>query len=241
MNTLIPEDLHHVMARTPLDVRELLVSHPELFLAGGCIRSIIAGEEVNDIDLFGPSKELLRGLATAFALGRKGSLHETDNAFTVLTAGRRPVQFIHRWCYTAPEQVINDFDFSIAQAIIWWKPNEISGGTWLSRISEHYYPDLASKRLRYLAPKRAEDAGGSLLRMRKFIERGYHIEALSLGKVVARLAMGVRHIQETIEEEQLSQVLTGLLREVDPLTVIDGVEIAEPNILPNTQENTSEI
>lgn len=232
---LIEEDLHHVLSRLPRDVAKLLRATPGLLLGGGFVRSIITGEKVSDIDLFGPSKEMLKSVAQSFALERKARFHETDNAFTVLTPGRPPVQFIHRWTYTAPSDVIKDFDFSIAQAVIWWVPQKIefdnvgaldNGQYWESLISDHYYPDLASKRLRYLSPSRVEDAGGSLLRVRKFLARGYHIEAPSLAKVIARLSMGVKEM-DNHDEEWRARIMTALLREVDPLTVVDGLELVD--------------
>jgi hypothetical protein len=226
VSSLIHEDLHLVLSRLPKDVASLLRDTPSLMLAGGFIRSTITGEPVSDIDLFGPSKEMLQSTAMAFALARKGRFHETQNAFTVLTAGRHAVQFIHRWTYTEPAAVLPDFDFSIAQAVVWWLPGDIKG-EWCSAIADSYYADLASKRLRYLAPKRAEDAGGSLLRARKFIKRGYHIEAHSLAKVIARATMGVRQIANAIGEDEFGSLLTAVLREVDPLTVVDGLDLVD--------------
>ncbi len=234
-NALIPEDLHHVLSRLPRDVVKMMKEHPWLYLAGGFIRSTIAGEHVSDIDLFGPSKDMLKVMAQLFSADRCARFHDTDNAFTVLTPGRTPIQFIHRWTYNSADQLILDFDYSIAQAVIWWQPGSVDG-VWKSLVSEYYYADLASKRLRYLSPTRTEDAGGSLLRMRKFLGRGYHIEANSLGSLVARLAMGVTQIKEAVSartengpggEEFLSKVLTGLLREVDPLRVVDGLELVD--------------
>lgn len=225
--TLIPEDLHHVLSRLPRDVASLLQKRSSLMLGGGFMRSIICGETVNDIDLFGPSVETLEAIAKSFAVEREARFHRTDNAFTVLTQGRVPVQFIHRWTYDDPAKLLAEFDFSIAQAVIWWTPSGI--GEWRSLTSEHYYPDLASKRLRYLTPDRQEDAGGSLMRMRKFLARGYHIEAHSLAMVVARLVQGVRDPGRFDDEKWLGSVLTGLLREVDPLTVVDGLELVDEN------------
>lgn len=231
MSALIAEDLHHILARLPKDVASLLRETPGLMLAGGFIRSTITGEPVSDIDLFGPSKDMLDNTAKTFALDRKARYHATENAFTVLTPGRHAIQFIHRWTYTDPAAVIADFDFTIAQAAIWWSPPDplVEGaqGHWCSAVSDTYYADLASRRLRYLAPARHEDAGGSLLRARKFLKRGYHIEAQSLAKVVARAARGVREVAEAIDEQRFSHLLTAVLREVDPLTVVDGLDLVD--------------
>lgn len=246
------EDLHHVVSRIPRDVRQLIQKRG-LIVAGGCIRSLVAGEPVADFDLFGSSKEMLELAAKDLTISRKGRLYSTDNAFTVLTPNRAPIQFIHRWVYQSPQDVGNDFDFSIAQAVVWWAPHpdpeNPDAGEWMSAVSEFFYSDLASKRLRYLAPARAEDAGGSLLRVRKFLKRGYHIEAPSLALVVARLCMGVEQIAETMNNESnrnkpgfhtrenrdgemwLAKLLTGKLREVDPMAVIDGLEIVDEHTL----------
>ncbi len=229
---LIQEDLHHVLARLPRDIINLLRKRPELMLGGGFIRSTIAGEHVNDIDLFGPSRDVLELIAKSFAIDREARFHSTDNAFTVLTPGRQPVQFIHRWTYADAATLLSEFDFTIAQCVIWWAPAPDNRGEWRSLISEHFYPDLASKRLRYLSPERNEDAGGSLLRARKFLARGYHIEAHSLAKVVARLVKGVRDPGRFDDEQWLGSVLTGLLREVDPLTVVDGLDLVDESQPP---------
>lgn len=229
---LLAEDLHLVLSRTPRDLCKLLRKTPCLFLGGGFVRSCITGEPVNDIDLFGPSKEMLESTAKSFALEREARFHATENAFTVLTPGRHAVQFIHRWTYCEPKSLLDSFDFTIAQAIIWW---HTGAERWCSLTSPFYYADLASKRLRYCSPQRHEDAGGSLLRARKFLHRGYHIEASSLAKVVARFARGVQQISDEMSEEWLGKVMTGLLREVDPLRVVDGLELADEN------QNTNDI
>lgn len=237
--TLIDEDMHLILNRLPRDVRKLLADNQGFVLAGGFIRATIAGERVSDIDILGPSKDLLKTVATELALARHGRLHETQNAYTVLAPGKTPIQFIHRWTYDAPAKVVDDFDFTIAMAGIWaeFHPTLTPGGApvegaaprlvWCSKTHPLFYPDLASKRLRYMAPNRAEDAGGSLLRARKFLQRGYHIEAPSLAGVITRAVFKVRDTDQTNTEEGHTRVLIGVLREVDPLTVIDGLELVD--------------
>lgn len=240
---LIPEDLHRVVQMLPSDVRELLqgttYATPGLFLGGGFIRSTIAGEPVSDIDLFGPSEQALYTAAEKLTAARGDDdicrLHRTQNAFTVVMAGRTPVQFIHRWTYLREEDLLRDFDFSVSQTAVWFRDEK-----WHSLVSEHFYADLASKRLRYLSPRRAEDAGGSMMRVRKFLGRGYHIEAPSLAAVVARLAMGVRQVRENTQEEELAKVLQALLREVDPLRIIDGIELSTDPEFPIAQADPHE-
>lgn len=228
MATLIQEDLNFVLTRLPRDVLKLIQDNG-LYLAGGFIRATIAGEKVSDIDLFGAEKDKLKLLAMELAVKRGGRMHSTDNAFTVLTGTRIPVQFIHRWLYAPGQQdtLIGQFDFTIAQAVIWCDMNG-EQPAWKSLVSDRFYTDLAARRLFYVAPQRNEDAGGSLLRARKFIAKGYTIQPLSLAGVIARLMQAVRPEDcDWRDEPRLAKVLTGLLREVDPLLVIDGVDLVD--------------
>jgi hypothetical protein len=232
---------------------ELLKEKPgKVFVGGGFVRACIANETVNDIDLFVGSKNDAWGMAHFLVakLANKGArLHETDNAFTIHGAGI-PIQIIHRWTYTTPEQLMKSFDFTIAMAGFWWRSAETDGEVaqsvvhhvnrpagWQSICDDRFYEDLAAKRLRYTSPQRNEDAGGSLLRVLKFYQRGYRIPLDSLGAVVARLQTGVitealHGAKGSTEEERLARVLTGLLHEVDPN--IDPEHIAH---LPSAEES----
>lgn len=229
MNTLTHTDLHHVLSRVPRDILAL-VQQQRLFIAGGFIRSVIAGEPSADIDLFGSGKEFLKLIALELANKRGGRFHETDNAFTVLSGHRLPAQFIHRWTYAPHEwhRLLGEFDFTIAKAAIWWVPgaNDTEPGKWESACDERFYSDLAAKRLHYTRPQREEDAGGSLLRVRKFLRKGYNIQVASLASVVARLFVAV-HGKDDGDEVWVSTILTGLLREVDPLLVVDGLDLVD--------------
>ena len=157
------------------------------------------------------------------AISRKGSLHETDNAFTVLTQGRTPVQFIHRWLYEDAARLIQEFDYTIARAVVWWNA---TFELWTSLCDQDFYADLAARRLVYCSPERTEDAGGSLMRARKFLARGYFISAHDLGLVVHRLVSKI-DFEATTRLGNLEKVIIGLLREVDPLTVVDGIDVAD--------------
>lgn len=217
---LTKEDLRFVVTRLPRDVRTLAKDHG-LFIAGGFIRETIAGNKAHDVDLFGPIKEGLGIAAELIAAKREARLYKTDNAITVLTGSRMPIQFITRWLYTDPQKLLHEFDFTVCQAVIWFDKTD---GLWKSSISDGFYPDLAARRLVYTYPQREEDAGGSMLRVRKFLQRGYSIQALSLGGVIARIARAVDWHKVGDDEQRAGLVIAGLLREVDPLTIVDGLE-----------------
>ena len=221
---LTKNDLNFVLTHLPKDVRILIEENP-VFLGGGFIRAIIAGEKPSDIDLFGKTKEQLQVFAYKLSNSRGVKVHETKNAITLLCNPRLTVQFITRWVYDTAEGVMASFDFTVCQAVIWY---DWDSSTWKSAISESFYCDLAARRLVYTMPQRNEDAGGSILRVRKYLSRGYNIQAQSLGKCIARLYMGIRSESFAMHDEtEMGKVLTGLLREVDPNHVIDGVEIAD--------------
>lgn len=226
MATLTPTDLNFVVRRIPQDIRMLLKDLP-LFLAGGFIRETIAGGDVKDIDLFGDTKMSLQSTAHVLASKRQTRPHETDNAITVLAPPRLPVQFITRWCFAKPEDVVASFDFTVCQAVVWY---DRATHQWASLTGEQFYPDLAARRLVYTFPVREEEAGGSMMRVRKFLARGYNIQADSLGGVIARMAMKVRETDlplgrfDNDRERAFASVMSGLLREVDPLLVVDGLE-----------------
>lgn len=232
-HTLAWHDLQWCLRRTPRKLLEILKrTGSSVFVAGGFIRSCIANDPVNDVDVFCGSKLDAERMAALLVDGDVSRLHHTDNAITV-RGFSHPIQFIHRWVFSAPEQCVQSFDFTIARAAFWYRHDpvnpleftnaDIPPGKWESVVDSRFYQDLAAKRLIYCNPIRNEDAGGSMLRVLKFYQRGYRIPLDSLGDVIARLMAGVRLYDvsqkgraELVDVVQLSTVLTGLLREVDP-------------------------
>ncbi len=208
-------DLNQCVRRLPLPVFQLLKRRPDLAVAGGFIRAVVAGEKVSDVDIMCPTPDA--AAACAWELSKacgNAKVHETDNALTV-KIGRVPAQFIRRWTFSSMEDAVSSFDFTIARAAFWCAED----GTWRSTADPHFYEDLAAKRLVYCSPVRIEEAGGSMLRVLKFYQRGYRIPLDSLGAVIARLsaALDLKKLGGDLKDErQVARVVTGLLREVDP-------------------------
>jgi hypothetical protein len=229
---LSSRDLPHVVESVPKDVRKLLKEHT-LFLAGGFIRAVIAGEKVSDIDLLGPDAGKLLEVGYALALSRAAKVHKTDNALTIISPPRLPIQFITRWTFDDPVTLIEQFDFTIVKACICW---DKQAKQWCSARDAGFYRVLAARRLVYTHPKRHEDAGGSMLRVVKYLHRGYNIQADSLAGVMSRMvgAMDVSRLEFVKEDskrflpEQWSRsILLSLLRDVDPLKIVDSVEFVD--------------
>lgn len=202
-------------------------------VAGGFVRSCIAGEKVADIDLFVSTPERAEALANEFQTirGRPGKPYRSPNAYTV--RGKPPVQIIHRWTFGTATDLLLSFDFTIARAVIW---HEGKGGEFRGFCDQRFYPDLAAKRLRYCNPVREEEAGGSMLRVLKFYQRGYRIPLDSLGAVMTRMVTRLDIDQMTRKgqwtHDDITRLLTAFLVEVDPNT-IPGSESAH---LPSEKE-----
>lgn len=230
MSELLDTDVRYVVQRLPRDIREMLTSNAgRVFVGGGFIRAVIAGEEPSDIDVFGYDKDYLINIAENFAKDRPGSkLHRTGNAITVLTPDRLPVQFITRWTFAGAHNLVNSFDFTVCQAAV-WRQGKAATSPWKAQVGNRFYVDLAARRLVYTNPVRDEEAGGSLLRVLKYVKRGYSIQVSSLGDVVARLIGAMR--ESRFAGQQPGVVLGALLREVDPLLVVDGLDVVDDHEL----------
>ena len=118
MRELSKKDIHLVLSRIPKDVVSLMRDDPRLCIAGGIIRALIGQEIPSDIDMFGPSKEVLDATADKLAEARKergehSRKHSTGNAITLTASGRLPVQLITRWTFSDPKDVVTSFDFTI--------------------------------------------------------------------------------------------------------------------------------
>lgn len=207
-------DLMFCLRRIPrkLKVRMLKSDYP-IFIGGGFIRSVVSGEPVNDIDVFVDSKEHTLDLANILSDGDKSRIHDTPNAYTIF-GYKYPIQIIHRWVFPTAKSVAESFDFTVCCAVIYKDSSSVLNGL----CDGNFYPDLAAKRLVYRSPIRNEDAGGSMLRVLKYYQRGYRIPLDSLGAIISRLAFGVKQIKDGcgMEEDRLARILTGLLVEVDP-------------------------
>lgn len=230
MNKLDRQDLAWAVRRLPKKLKAIMQEHSwigKIYVGGGFLRASIAREEINDVDVFVQSKHDAELLANKLT-DKKEDIHKTDNAYTI--KGKLPIQIIDRWLFTKPEDVANSFDFTIACAVIYFHEAITIHGLhqldetkhilkWGSYIDERFYVDLAAKRLTYRNPVRNEDAGGSLLRVLKFYQKGYRIPLDSMGMVIARTmsAVNLDSISGGLSEvEVIGKIVTGLLREVDP-------------------------
>lgn len=276
MFELTGDDLHNVIRSLPKVVRDAIVTHNAI-LAGGYIREIVAGRCPSDIDLFvGPITgnvdmtltsvdpaqsladfivETLRAKDERFPDNppRKVVRFETKNAITILTRSMLPIQIITRWRFTDCRLVVDSFDFTVCRAAVYFDREQ---QCIRSIVDPAFYSDLAGNRLRYVAPERIEEAGGSIIRMKKFMSRGYKVDLLSIAKLMARVYSGfdkdALHDRlfgdrgfggvEGGEEGWYTQLILGLLREVDPSISFSslGIETSEDELIRTERESLNE-
>jgi len=244
MTTLTADDILWATRVLPRAVKDAMKKHGnKIVVAGGFLRASIARETINDVDLFVPDAEFGRQLASELSEGNQKKVHQSENALTIF-GHKYTIQVITRWTFHHPSFIVPSFDFTIARAAMWWEP---SLDSWQSLADERFYPDLAAKRLIYCNPERNEDAGGSMLRLLKFYSRGYTAPLSTVAGVMGRMLTGVPEVNFEKRgcirpgdwEKQMGQVLTGLLREVDPQ--IDPDHIAHiPGVPSNEQESEGE-
>jgi hypothetical protein len=214
MNGLDDRDVKRAAKLLPAELRTVLQAMPGLVVAGGLVRAAVSGDPVSDIDVFARSRSLAGLAATAYEneVSVDTRQIETPNAITVLAEdGRRAVQFITRWTFDDPTRLIYSFDFSIARAAIWWEGTAppMKGGVWASSCDSRFYVDLAARRLVFMSPQ-DNTAGGTLLRVQKFVRLGYRISAFQVAAVVMNLA------RQAGAEEEILRKTERLIKEVDP-------------------------
>lgn len=233
MVQLNANDLLFAVSRLPKRLKKIMenpVWSNRIYIGGGYIRCIIAQEKINGIDLFIKSKEDADVLAMLIADNSK-PVWRTENALTIKSD--IPVQIITRWLFDSPQAVSDSFDFTVCCSVI-----AHVDGKWVGYCDPTFYADLAAKRLVYRSPVRNEDAGGSMLRVLKYYQRGYRIPLNCLGAVIARLISKIDFdvLPAGGYERSIAKVLTGLLVEVDPNTVMHQAYL--PNILNTSNDET---
>jgi len=206
------QDLKWAIQRLPANLRKVMQDkdwHNNIFVGGGYLRSIVSNEKINDVDVFVKSAKDAELLAYKLC-DKKDDVIKTDNAYTI--RGKVAIQIIHRWLFEKPQDVSNSFDYTVCCAVISFNGKEFD-----SFCDDRFYIDLASKRLVYRSPVRNEDAGGSMLRVLKYYQKGYRIPLNSLGSVIARLDKDIDTNKVKLKDEhRIAEIITGLLREVDP-------------------------
>jgi len=183
-------DVKRIVGRLPECLKLLMASPPfigKVSIAGGFIRSILANQDINDIDVFVSDLEVADKVCNFvmnnFAMNYLGNLRASysENACTLFHAGI-PIQIITKWLYKTPQEVIDDFDFTICQAAIYYHEND----GFIGICDNDFYPSLYGKELIFTSPVGEHHPMGSLFRYLKFAKLGYYIESDSFFSLIAK-------------------------------------------------------
>ena len=231
---LLRRDVLQVLRILPKDLKELIeadqVGSRRFYIAGGVVLSCVTGEKVNDIDVLCDSRATAKRSADILAAKWNSKPYGTRNAYTVRNPRGPDVQFIHRWCFENPASVIESFDFTVCQAVVYLVP-KVDGGVirkWEGTCGRSFYKDIAARRLVYTAPNRQEAAGGSMMRAFKYTRKGYYLDLPSLALLIHRVNNGVQRQRVTRDKE--ANIILALLEEVDPsMARLDNV--VDPNLV----------
>lgn len=242
------QDLSFAVRRLPSCLKRIMKTvkwQNKIYVGGGYVRSVICNDKINDVDVFVQSIEDAEAFAEDLKkdLGEDTIVIKSKNAITI-RAKKDCIQIVYRWLFQKPEDVALSFDFTVCCAVIFVTrrteevieegKNKIKESYyWDSFVDDRFYLDIASKRLIYRVPERNEDAGGSMLRVLKYYQKGYRIPIDSLAKVIARLMRDIDTNKLDLKDEvQTAKVIKGFLRMVDP-----NIEPLMEGHLPDTEIN----
>lgn len=154
------------------------------WIAGGAVTSVFNGKEINDIDVYFPSKEAFSEVMaeiynhSEISFGEAHICHITEKSILLQSEGQ-DVQFIVFKFFNSIEEIFNSFDFTA-----------VMGAYSLKEKVFYFHPDfLKHNAQRFLKFNDGTDYPLiSMLRVDKYRERGYTTskqEMLKIGMAIA--------------------------------------------------------
>lgn len=186
-------DIKRVVKSLPEKVRTMMRMHPgKVVVAGGFIRAIVSADTPHDIDIFIDKESNANDWTTEVDLSFKSMDMHLLVTNTKDANAKNELQIIWRYKYTEPYQIIDQFDFTVVKAAIWFdegdkdhKPN------FVGICHERFYRDLARKLLVYICDKDAERPQ-SLQRLLKYAHYGYVMEPKSLAEMFVKICLSLK-------------------------------------------------
>lgn len=160
--------------------REYISSH--IYFAGGCIYSLYNNKTVNDYDIFCDDINAVQFICNK--VPKDYLVCETENALSIHKLGGSEFQLIKKF-YGEPDGVVGQFDF-------YHNHFAFVGG---KIISFHNWRYIDTKKLCFNF-NRARDIGNVLLRIPKFIEKGFKIYKSDHARI---LLMALENANQEIE------------------------------------------
>lgn len=180
-------DVRKIVISLPVKAREALRRNPgKVILAGGYIRALIASEQVHDVDLFVNSEKDAKQVSNSVKM-----LYKVDDQHLAIDLKGVPVQMVWRYPFKAPYEILDQFDFTITKAAIWFSEGEKGEAAGFRSIChESFYSDLARKLLVYSSKREYEQFTG-FPRLLKYTTYGYTIGPKSFAEVIVKLCLSL--------------------------------------------------
>lgn len=184
----------------PGDLRQgLMAAGPQATIAGGFLRTVgsrviesryrqAAEHSPKDIDVFVGSEAGIGTLSDPLLDGRDWVRH--NDSCTIKTEGETPIQVIGALEFAHPVELIDQFDFSVIQAAMWW-----NGSEWEGVATDSWVHNISTRVARYNAA--APNPAGTLARIARFVELGYSIPDASLARIAVRATEQAREYAAT--------------------------------------------
>lgn len=177
-------------------------------IAGGAVTSMFTNKEVNDVDVYFPSKEAFTKVMQElidlnywhnykykkeYGLGYVDGMITivTNKAVMLLSEGNR-VQFIVHKFYQAAEEIFQDFDFTVCMGAL-----EMKTDTW--KLHEDFFKHNSQRFIQF--NEKTSYPLISALRIAKYKDKGYNISKAQFMKVM--MAVNAKNINswEVLLEE----------------------------------------
>lgn len=190
-DSLDTNDIKRIVYSLPENVTTCLRRYAgKSVLAGGYIRAAIANEAIHDIDIFVPTKRD----AEIFVSQGFSDVKAEDKHYQATASGIE-LQVIWRYPYTQAYEILEQFDYTVAKAAIWFDEGYSKGRKKIepdfkSICHERFYKDIARKLLVYDCDREVERIE-SIPRLLKYVGYGYSIEPDSLAEVVIKTCLSM--------------------------------------------------
>lgn len=174
------------------------------YVAGGALRSVFAGEHINDLDIYFESQIDFDKFKEKYFKDLK-PVFNTDNAISY-DKNKRKIQLIKKF-YGSPKEIIDRFDFSICKcAYVPFPYLSVSMFVFGDNFLEH----LSLRILCYNV--KGDHPINSLYRVVKFLKKGYKIPAVEIVKLALRINdLKITNYRDL--KEELEGIDTILLKE----------------------------
>jgi hypothetical protein len=177
--SLDPDLILECVAPLPAHLNERMREHgKEIILAGGFIRDTLIGVTPKDVDIFCAKARADKFIGHYEAPNTGNQIAKPGKSSYSAYIGQTKYQFIYRFKFDSPEALLNQFDYSICRAAIWY---DRQGKEWTGISWHSWATDAASKHLVFLDHEPEQEA---ILRLLELTKRGYTIGELSLARAL---------------------------------------------------------